>query len=299
MASTTTEQVELQHVQAQVLGATSSSGESEFGLRSRPGARARVTNEDDDDDDDFDLMSVEQHFPTQDERKWSLYVALVSAVDVIVSGIILIVALCFAYRAAGVSLWCLSFQALSHLISSVLLAMRFAGEWKLPLPGDEGADGLLRQRRRHFLHREQVLSTTMGLVMLVSCAALLFKAARKLKFWDKWYLDHRSLDEDSAWADEFLAWYGFAMYVIQACFRLAAAMKLRRMILWHGFSSSVVSLLFLFVMGVAASYEKEWSWKAEPIAAIILSLVTLIEAIRIVLMHLDDMNVRMRHDPKA
>jgi len=262
--------------------------------------RANKNNEDDfDDDDDFDLNSVEQHFPTQEERKWSLYVALVSILDVFVSGIILIIALCFAYRAAGVSLWCLSFQALSHLISSVLLALRFTGEWKLPLPGDEGADGLLRQRRRRFLHREQVLSTSMGLVMLVSCAALLFKAARKLRFWDKWYKDHQNMDQDAAWATEFLAWYGFAMYIIQAGFRLAAAKKLRRMILWHGFSSSVVSLLFLFVMGLAASYEKEWSWKAEPIAAIILSAVTLIEAIRIIIMHLDDMNVRMRHDPKA
>merc|ERR1712007_10919 len=135
--------------------------------------------------------------------------------------------------------------------------------------------------------------------MLVSCAALLFKAARKLKFWNVWYKDHQNMDADAAWADEFLAWYGFSMYLLQACGRLVAAIKLKRMILWHGFWASVVSLLFLFVLGIAASYQKEWSWKAEPIAAMVLSIVTLIEAIRIVIMHLDDMNTRMRDDPRA
>merc|ERR1712238_13934 len=102
-------------------------------------------------------------------------------------------------------------------------------------------------------------------------------------------MGREAMDAEAAWVIEFLAWYGFSWYVVQAGVRLWAARKLRRSIVWHAFSASVVSLLFLLVMGIAASYQKEWSWKAEPIAAIVLAFVTLFEAIRIVIMHLDDM----------
>lgn len=294
--------VELQEVEPQILGNTSGSSDQESagGLRSRPVARARSDNEwADDDDDEVDLLSVHQEFPTQEERKWSLYTALVAAVDIVISGVIVIVSFSYAYRTAGISLWCLAFQAQSHLISSLLLATRFTGEWKLPAPADHDSEGILRRRRRRFLHREQVLSIGMGLAMLVSSGALMFKAARKLKFWEIWYKDHQHMDEEAARVEEILAWKGFALYTVQAMFRLVAAIKLRRVILWHGFSCSVVSLLFLFVMGLAASIEKEWSWKAEPIAAIVLASVALIEAVRIIIMYLDNMNVRMRNDPKA
>jgi len=82
-------------------------------------------------------------------------------------------------------------------------------------------------------------------------------------------------------------------------FRFFAARKLDRRIIWHAFVASVVSLIFLFVLGFAASYEKEWSWKAEPIAAIGLSFVTLIEGVRIIILHLDDMDIRLKFDPRA
>jgi len=75
--------------------------------------------------------------------------------------------------------------------------------------------------------------------------------------------------------------------------------KLRRSILWHGFVASVVSLVYLFILGFAASYEREWSWKAEPICAIALSFVTLFEGIRIIILHLDDMDTRLKFDPRA
>merc|ERR1712032_946806 len=100
-------------------------------------------------------------------------------------------------------------------------------------------------------------------------------------------------------ATEFLAWYGLSVYTAQAVFRFAAGRKLKRGMIWHGFFASVVSLLFLFILGIAASYEKEWSWKAEPIAAIALSSAALVEAVRILILNIDDMDTRLRVDTFA
>merc|ERR1711948_37708 len=109
-------------------------------------------------------------------------------------------------------------------ISSLLLSLRFVGEYSLPSESSE--QGLLRRQRRKFLVREQILSEGMGIVMLLSAAGLVFKAFRKIRFWDKWYEDHRNMDEEAEWAAEFLAWYGFAVYALQVLFRFVAARKL-------------------------------------------------------------------------
>merc|ERR1711933_36256 len=138
----------------------------------------------------------------------------------------------FAYRANGVSLYCLGIQAISHFMSSLLLIFRFCGEIALP-DTLSAQEGLIRRRRRSFLVREQILSECMGIVMLISSAALLFKAFRKLSFWDKWYLDHTGMDMEAERATEILAWYGFAVYALQAGFRCSAARRLRRNIVWH------------------------------------------------------------------
>eukprot|EP00418_Pyrodinium_bahamense_P050310 CAMPEP_0179186910 /NCGR_PEP_ID=MMETSP0796-20121207/92721_1 /TAXON_ID=73915 /ORGANISM="Pyrodinium bahamense, Strain pbaha01" /LENGTH=285 /DNA_ID=CAMNT_0020890931 /DNA_START=22 /DNA_END=880 /DNA_ORIENTATION=+ len=273
--------IEANHVEPQLVGAACPSANA-----GNTGLRNRSPNTSRDPDEEEEENYVQQHVPTADEQRWNLFVVLAAVADIVITGITVIVAFRFAYRANGVSLYCLGIQGVSHFISSVLLAVRFNGN-------------ALRQHRRVHLVREQILSECMGVVMLISAAALLFKAFRKIKFWDKWYLDHRDMDSEAEWATEFLAWYGFSMYVMQAVFRFIAARKLRRSILWHGFVASVVSLVFLFVLGFAASYEKEWSWKAEPIAAIALSFVTLFEGVRIIILHLDDMDTRLKFDPRA
>merc|ERR1740120_35431 len=120
-------------------------------------------------------------------------------------------------------------QAVSHLLSSCLLAFRYCGENALPSTDDASAAGLLRRKRRRFLVREQVAAITMGLVMLLSSAALLFKAFRKIRFWTRWHQDQamrEAMDAEAAWVIEFLAWYGFSWYVVQAAVRLWAAIKL-------------------------------------------------------------------------
>lgn len=286
------QEVELNNVEPQLVGAANPN-------TTASGLRKRTPNNSDAEEDD-DPDALKQDLPTQDDSKWSLYVSLVSGFDIICSFVVLVTAFRFAYRDNGVSLYCLGFQALSHLFSSVLLTVRFVGEYQFSVTESQSqTTGLLRRHRRDYLLREQGVSVCMGIVMLISSASLLFKAFRKIKFWNKWHLDHQDFDYEVEWVTEFLAWYGFAFYILQAVFRFVAARKLQRAILWHGFVASVVSLIFLLVLGFAASYEKEWSWKAEPIAAIILSFVTLIEGVRIIIMYLDDMETRLRFDPRA
>jgi len=287
---------EMQEIPAQTLG-HSTTGGTNLRMRAR-----NVPHEPQffGDDNDEDLPSVDQDRLNPEERQWSLYVAIISGVDVLVSAGICIASLSYAYKDAGVSLWCMGIQTISHWISSLMLMLRFWGEHSLPhFDDDENSTQLLRVSRRKFLIREQIASTVMGIVLLISSAALLFKAFRKIKFWTRWYEDHARMDAEAQWVLEFLAWYGFSVYLLQAVFRLVAARKLRRQILWHCFLASVVSLLFLFVLGFAASYQREWSWKAEPVAAIVLAFVTLAEGTRIVIMHLDDMDTRLRYDSRA
>jgi len=243
---------------------------------------------------------VEQEGLSESQRKVALLAVWASFMDVGVSGSIIVIALAHAYRDNGVSLYCLSIQAFSHLMSSVLLGIRFWCEYQMPQDAPAGiGEGLLRQRRRAHLLREQQVSVLMGLVMLISVIGLLFKAFRKLRFWDKWHLDHIGLDEDAATATEFLAWYGAAVYTLQAGMRLLVAVRLRRAFAWHGFVTSIVSLLFLLVLAIGATEEKEWSWKAEPIAAIVLSGVMLVEGIRVIYNHFDDVDQRLLNDSRA
>lgn len=291
--------VEMEHVEPEVVGAASADIFQRGGLRMRGREASRdVGLEEDEEEED---LGVTQEPPTPEEQRWGLWLAIVSAVDVVLSGAIFIASFSFAWRAAGVSLWCMGIQAISHLLSSLMLTMRFLGERSFHIASTDELtrSGLLRKDRRRFLVREQITAIIMGLVMLLSSAGLLFKAFTKIKFWKTWYDDHETKDRETQLALEFLAWNGFSIYFIQAVFRLIAARKIRRVIVWHTFVASVVSLIFLFVLGFAASYQKEWSWKAEPIAAIALAFVTLGEGIRIVVMHLDDMDTRLRFDPRA
>jgi len=289
---------EMQEVAPQTVGHTTlGDGSYDTGLRMRARSVPHEPEFIGDSDDDF--PSVDQDQITPEERQWSLYVAIVSGMDVIVSAGICAASFSYAYKDAGVSLWCMGIQTISHWLSSWMLMLRFWGEHSLPQLDDDNSQRLLRGSRRKFLIREQIGSTIMGLVLLISSAALLFKAFRKIKFWTRWYEDHARMDAEAQWVLEFLAWYGFSVYFLQAIFRFVAARKLRRQILWHCFVASVVSLLFLFVLGFAASYQREWSWKAEPVAAIVLAFVTLAEGTRIVIMHLDDMDTRLRYDSRA
>lgn len=290
-------EVQMNEAPPQTLGHSSDgSAEGEDGLRRRGGGSGAASDEDD--------SGAVQQLPLEpEERKWASYLLMSCVADFFGSAVIIITSFKYAYRDNGVSLWCLGLQSIAHWLSSLLLGFRLYNE--LAAFRDEERSGgssdalLLRERRRKVLHREQAFSVTMGLVMLVSCAALLFKAMRKIKFWNRWYLDHQDMDREVELATDWLAWVGFSIYTLQAMLRLAAVCKLRLSYVTNSLVVSVVSLCFLFVLGLAASYEREWSWKAEPIAAMVLSMVMLVEGIRVIINHFDDMDDRLQYDNRA
>lgn len=295
MTATTEVELELPKcsVTPEVIGSESAARDcrpQSDGLRMRAG---RVLREDDDGDG-----FVEQQPMSESERRWAKCVAVTSSLDLLASGAILVTAFKYAYRDNGVSLYSLGFQASSHWISSLLLLFRLVGELKTE-------HVRLLDTRRTQLKREQALSISMAFVMLISSVALLFKAFRKIKFWTQWYEDIQyrlAMDQEVLEITEWLAWTGFALYFAQAIIRGTAAFKTGKQgggLLSHGCVASVISLLFLFVLGFAASYEREWSWKAEPIAAICLVFVTLFEGVRIIYNYIDDMDGRLRYDPHA
>lgn len=225
--------------------------------------------------------------------------AIVCGFDLVASLTIMVVAFKYAYKDNGVSLYSMGFQAFSHLLSSLLLLIRLAVELKFYRSAEGAETDLLREHRRRALLREQGCSVMMGIVMLISSVSLLFKAFRKLRFWDRWHEDHKDMDEEAATVTDWLAWWGFGIYSLQALFRFFAGRQLKQSLVWHCFIASVVSLVFLGVLAVAALEEKEWSWKAEPIAAIALAFVTLAEGVRIVYYYFDDMDTRLNYDARA
>eukprot|EP00434_Breviolum_minutum_P002715 symbB.v1.2.002391.t1/scaffold125.1/size314497/7 len=129
----------------------------------------------------------------------SVALTIVSIIDIISSSITMCVAFKFAYRSIGASLYCLGFQSLSHLLSSILLTLRLVGELRVPRDAEET---LLRSERKRLLLREQLVNVLTGLSLLIAAAALVFKAARKIRFWDKWYTDHLYMDKEAQRATE-------------------------------------------------------------------------------------------------
>lgn len=247
-----------------------------------------------------DGLEVEQIPLTAQEGQWAIVLLLSSGADLLLgSSTIAIVAFKYAYRDGGVSLVSIGFQALSHWFSSALLAQRLYTE--LRSRSTHVDQGLLRQRRRDVLYREQGLSVAMGLTMLISSCVILYKAFLKLKQWETWYLesDRRRMDQETERISEWLVWVGFAIYLVQALLRCCGWALVRLALVSHVAVVTIVSLLYLLVLGVAAAEEKEWSWKAEPIAAIVLVGMTLVEGIRIVYNYLDDMDSRVRRNDRA
>jgi len=273
--------------EAQVIGSTNNEG---LRQRSRGGR---------DSEEEEKFLGVEQTPFTDTERSWSMATAIACGIDLVASTTIMTVAFKYAYKDNGVSLYCMGMQALSHELSSLLLLVRLAQELMFYRSKEAGTPSSLRENRRRSLIREQICSVLMGIVMLISSVSLLFKAFRKLRFWDKWYLDHVNMDKEAMMATDWLAWWGCGIYTLQALFRFVAGRKLRQHLVWHCFIASVVSLVYLLVLGIAAFEEKEWSWKAEPLAAIALSFVTLGEGIRIVYYYFDDMDTRLQYEARA
>merc|ERR1712232_756496 len=125
--------------------------------------------------------------------------------------------------------------------------------------------------------------------MMLSSTALLFKAVRKFKFWDKWYEDHEQQDESVRLMCEVLAWKSGLAYFLHCCVRYFARTELvGHKFTNHVFWVSFVSCVYCMLLGIGASYQKEWSWKAEPICAVFLCFGCVIEGMRIIYVYFDD-----------
>lgn len=238
---------------------------------------------------------------TAAEMRWALILVLFSSLDLLVSGVLAGFAFRYAYRDNGTSLYCIGIQSISHFGSSLVLVLRFMPEM-LPAREDDGAvsDGcLLRERRRSDLVREQACAIFMGLAMMISCVGLLYKAIQKFKLWDVWSSDHSLEDNSVAFVTDMMAWWGFGIFSVQALARWLLVQRLRCSLVRHSLAVSIVNLLFFLVLGFAASYEREWSWKAEPIAAVVLVLVMMVESIRMVIINMGDVDLRLRVNPRV
>ncbi|CAD7934195.1 unnamed protein product [Amoebophrya sp. A120] len=269
---------------------------------------------------------------TQRERIWISRLVVTSLLDVPISFFVSVIAFSTAYKDIGVSLYCIGIQALAHCLASFCTVCRFYKESRWGKYGErdgranststsgetnksavtsstlseedpedaDAEDATLLTERRKDLFREQILSIAIGCTMLLSSVALLFKAARKYKFWDKWYEDHQQADETITIVCEVLAWKAGALYFLHAGLRFLA----RQDTIGHKFTNhifwvSAVSSIYCFVLGVSASYQKEWSWKAEPIAATVLALGCILEGIRICYVYADDVDDLLRKHSRA
>eukprot|EP00928_Gymnodinium_smaydae_P049438 TRINITY_DN33184_c0_g1_i1.p1 TRINITY_DN33184_c0_g1~~TRINITY_DN33184_c0_g1_i1.p1 ORF type:complete len:288 (-),score=69.53 TRINITY_DN33184_c0_g1_i1:320-1183(-) len=270
------------------------------GLRQRPKEQRLEEPTYNGEDSDEDEGPYAEQVPLPEaEQKWAKILMVGCACDLLGSLTILVTAFKYAYRDYGVSLYAMGFQATSHWLASALLLLRTVSELRCCTGPAE--QSLLIQQRRTQLKREQCISICMGIVMLLSATGLLFKAFTKIRFWEQWleYSERQRAQTEIQLITEWLAWTGFAIYFLQAVLRSVALCKTSISVLSHSLVVSIVSLLFLFVLGLAASHESEGTWKAEPIAAIVLVVVTLCEGIRIIICYLDDMNARLRFDSRA
>lgn len=245
-------------------------------------------------------QQAKQERMNERQRRYGLVLCVVSAFDIIISGFMMVVAFAHAYLDNGVSLYCLGIQAFSHMLSSSLLALRFWDEYWQPEDAPAGPEhGLLKDRRRVYLVREKAMSFAMGGVMLLSAMALLTKAVRKMAYWDVWYKDHVAIDREAKFATLFLAWYGVVVYSFHVFVRGMVGSVLRRHVVWEALACSLVSMGYLLVMGVTAAFENEHSWKAEPIAAMVLALASVFEAWRMIRSHSGDVEAKLDIDPWA
>lgn len=234
---------------------------------------------------------------------WQMVLAAVASVDLLASGAIMSYALATAFRTQMGSLMCLGFQVMSHMIFSLLLIMQMLVDLlpRLELYGercrsDVTEEYLLRVQRRRDFVRERAFSFVMGFVLFGLSIFLIVSASFRFRDWDTWYKGYEHWDKNLAVTTSTLAFWGAGLYVPQAVLHGFTARRLKRWLLWNGLFMSLVSAACLSVVGVAASIEQEWSWKAEPVASLAISVVILGEGIRLLCHTRSNVEARVEED---
>lgn len=217
------------------------------------------------------------------EKPFTRWLVTLSLADCLVCSCLMSMSFYTGYVDNGVTLLCICLQAFAHLMSSVLLIQRFC----VPSVGDKNIT--LRVRRKNMV-TEQKFGMMIGVVLLLSCIALLVKAARKFRFWDQWHADHTAEDTNVEIMTEVLAWTAGGWFLLQFCARYWIQRKIRFNLLAHAWPVSAVGFLFCLCMALAASYEKEGTWKADAVCASVLALVTGLEGFRTIYHYFDDVD---------
>jgi len=212
---------------------------------------------------------------------------IISIIDVLVSTGFIISCWSFAYAENGVSLLCMGFQGLAHLMTSLLLFGRFRKESFFGKK-DSAYSNLIY--RRNDLKREQKYFTLIGITLLLTCVGLLVKAARKFRFWDHWEQDHVDVDTRIAKMTEEVAWTVGVWYFLMFIYRFYMRRHLNMRILHHAYFVSFVGFVFGIVMAIAASFLTEGTWKADAIAAAALAVLVFIDGFYTIYHHLDDVD---------
>lgn len=230
-----------------------------------------------------------------EERKAAILLLLASGSDLGVGCLVVIAAVRFAFKDGSASLGCLGVQALSHMVSSLLLVLRMFGELLPDRDPEERSrsvipdEDLRWERDRQDVSRERKMGVVLGAAMMASAAALLASAIRKFLEWDQadpWQAEEqqRRINRELHQVSGIIAFFGLGWYAFQTAARLFGSWRLRRTraIVRHCCAVSCVCFASLMALGLTAIYEREWSWRAEPIVACILALATLAEGARTV-----------------
>merc|ERR1712118_594624 len=103
-------------------------------------------------------------------------------------------------------------------------------------------------------------------------------------YWERWQ-DLTAEYQELADITLALSCSCLVLYTLQAACRLLAARKLHSQTFWNGCVISTVCLIFAVVLAIASAYEHQFIWKAEPVAAILLSIVLFVEGVRALSWH--------------
>merc|ERR1719205_376592 len=101
------------------------------------------------------------------------------------------------------------------------------------------------------------------------------------------------MDKDVRFATKFLAFYGVFLYMGLAAIRYFIWTRMERDLIWQCFFCSLISVLFLILLGMAGGYEEEFTWKAEPLAAIVMSIVVALHAVYVMALHRESADRRV------
>jgi len=103
-------------------------------------------------------------------------------------------------------------------------------------------------------------------------------------------VDHTAEDTNVEIMTEVLAWTAGVWFLLQFCARYWIQRKIRFNLLAHAWPVSAVGFLFCLCMALAASYEKEGTWKADAVCASVLALLTGLEGFRTIYHYFDDVD---------